>query len=202
MHYEITSWSPTLADDRDVLEHSSAEKEHLVHSIRGTQKADFEGTMLNHTPKLDSSCSNQYQVWAQLDNVKSHLILSPRDIIAVLYNLKPLWIGCRAFGIHWFPSADNRYYYPVADGGKAVYVVHIQCRESRQLIINGLRPLYSLAEAVQRFIYVKCFHWANNRGKYVDGFYNPMIDDKYGHIRWPLIMITITTLRRALLQWQ
>jgi hypothetical protein len=45
-------------------------------------------------------------------------------------------------------------------------------------------------------------HLANNRGKYADGFYNYMIDDKDGHIPWPLIMFTCPALRYALLEWQ
>jgi len=42
----------------------------------------------------------------------------------------------------------------------------------------------------------------NNCGKYADGFYNSMIDDKNGHIPLPLIMFTCTALRHALLEWQ
>jgi hypothetical protein len=42
----------------------------------------------------------------------------------------------------------------------------------------------------------------NNNGKYGDGFYNSMINDKDGHIPSPLIMFTCIALRRALLEWQ
>jgi len=42
----------------------------------------------------------------------------------------------------------------------------------------------------------------NNRGKYADGFYNSMIDDKDSHRSLPLIMFTCTALRHALLEWQ
>jgi hypothetical protein len=49
---------------------------------------------------------------------------------------------------------------------------------------------------------MKIHHQANNRGKYADGIYNSMIDDKDGHIPSPLIMITCTVLRHALLEWQ
>jgi hypothetical protein len=41
-----------------------------------------------------------------------------------------------------------------------------------------------------------------NRGKYADGFYNSMIEDKDGYIPSPLIMFTCTVLRHALLEWQ
>jgi hypothetical protein len=85
---------------------------------------------------------------------------------------------------------------------KVVYAVQIQCRESRKLLTNGQRPLYFLVEAIPRFIYIKFYHQANNRGKYADGFYNSMIDDKDSHIPSPLIMFTCTALPHALLEWQ
>jgi hypothetical protein len=85
---------------------------------------------------------------------------------------------------------------------KVVYAVQIQCRESRKLLTNDQRPLYFLAEAFPRFIYIKFYHRANNRGKYADGFYNCMIDDKDGHIPSPLLMFTCPALCHALLEWQ
>jgi len=83
-----------------------------------------------------------------------------------------------------------------------VYAVQIQCRECRKLLTNSQRPLYFLVEAIRRFIYIKFYHRANNRGKYADGFYNSMIDDKDGHIPSPLSTFTCTGLRHALLEWQ
>jgi len=53
-----------------------------------------------------------------------------------------------------------------------------------------------------QFIYMKFYHRANNRGKYADGFYNSMINDKDSHIPSPLIMFICTPLRNALLEWQ
>jgi len=85
---------------------------------------------------------------------------------------------------------------------KVVYAAQIQCRESRKLLTNGQRPLYFLAEAIPQFIYIKFYHWANDRGKYADGFYNSMIHDKDGHIPSPLIMFSCTALRHATLEWQ
>jgi len=41
-----------------------------------------------------------------------------------------------------------------------------------------------------------------NRGKYADGFHNSMIHDKDGNILSPLIMVTCTVFRHALLEWQ
>ena len=83
-----------------------------------------------------------------------------------------------------------------------VYAVQIQCRLSQKLLTNGQHPLYFLAEASPGFVYIKFYHRANNRGKYASGFYNSMIDDKDGHTPWPLIMLTCTTLRHALVEWQ
>jgi hypothetical protein len=85
---------------------------------------------------------------------------------------------------------------------KVVYAVKIQRRECRKLLTNGQRPLHFLAEALLVCIYIKSYHWANNRGKYADGFYNSIIDDKEGHIPSPLIMFTCIALRHALLEWQ
>ena len=81
-------------------------------------------------------------------------------------------------------------------------MVQIQPRESRKLLTTGQRPLDFLAEAIPGFIYIKFHHWANNRGKYADGYYNSMIDAKDCHIRLPLIMFTCTALRHALVEWQ
>ena len=83
-----------------------------------------------------------------------------------------------------------------------MYAAQIQCRDSRKLVTNGQRPLYILAEAITRFIYIKLYHRANNRGKYADGFDNSIINGKDGHIPSALIMFTCTALRHALLEWQ
>jgi hypothetical protein len=50
---ESISGSPTLADDRDVLQPRDAGKQYLVHSIRGTHKGDLESGMLKEWPMLD-----------------------------------------------------------------------------------------------------------------------------------------------------
>jgi len=81
-------------------------------------------------------------------------------------------------------------------------VAQIQRRESRKLLTNGQRPLYFLSEAIPRFLYIPFYHRANNRGKYADGFYNSMINDKDGHLPSQLIMFTCTALRHAPLEWQ
>ena len=83
-----------------------------------------------------------------------------------------------------------------------VYTAQIQHRESRKLLTSGQRPLYFLVEAILWVNYVKFYHWANNRGKYADGFHNSMIDNKDGHIPSPVIMFTCTVLRHALREWR
>ena len=83
-----------------------------------------------------------------------------------------------------------------------VLAFQIQCRESRKLLTNGQRTLDLLAEAIPGFIYIKFYHRANNCGKYADGLYNSMIDDKDSHIPLPLIMFTCTVLHHGLMEWQ
>jgi hypothetical protein len=85
---------------------------------------------------------------------------------------------------------------------KVVYIVQIQHRECRKLLTNGQRLQYYLAEAYSWFIHIKFYHRANKRGKYADGSYNSMIDNKDGHIPSPLIMFTCIALRHALTQLQ
>jgi len=51
-------------------------------------------------------------------------------------------------------------------------------------------------------MYIKFYHRANNRGKYADGSYTSLIDDKEGHIPSIVIMFTCTAFRHALLMWQ
>jgi len=50
-------------------------------------KADHERDMLKQRPTLDNTCSNWYQVRAQVDKVKSHFIQSACDNIAQQYDL-------------------------------------------------------------------------------------------------------------------
>jgi len=84
---ESISWSPTLADDRKVLEHSYAAKQHLIHSIWGTHKWDLERGILKQQPKLNTTRLNHYQVRVQVDQVRSHFIHTVWDSMAELYNL-------------------------------------------------------------------------------------------------------------------
>jgi hypothetical protein len=85
---------------------------------------------------------------------------------------------------------------------KVVYAVQIQRRDCRKLLTNALRQLYFPAESIPRCSDITFYQRANNRVKYGDGLYNSLIDDKDGHIPSPLIMVTCTALRHALLEWQ
>jgi len=75
------SWSPTLADNREVLEYRYAAKLHLVHSMWSNHKGDIERGMLKQRPTLDITRSNQYQIRAQADKIKSHCTQSARNTI-------------------------------------------------------------------------------------------------------------------------
>jgi hypothetical protein len=68
--------------------------------------------------------------------------------------------------------------------------------------MNSQHPLYFQSEAIPRIICIKFYHQVNNRSKYVDGYYNSMINDKDCHISSPLLMSTCTALVHALLGWQ
>jgi len=87
MPCEIIRRSPTLADNREILEHRYAAEQHLVHSIWGMHNGDLERGMLKQRPTLDMTLSNWYLVWAPVDKVKSHFIESERDHIMELYDL-------------------------------------------------------------------------------------------------------------------
>jgi len=54
---ESISWSPTLADNIDILEHSYAAKQQLVNSIWGMRKGDLETGMQMQQPMMDITCS-------------------------------------------------------------------------------------------------------------------------------------------------
>ena len=112
---ESISWSPTLEDNRDVLEHHYAAKQHLVHRIQGTHKWDLQRGMLNQRPTVDITWSNRYQVRAQVDKVKSHFIQSARDNIAELYDHHRLESAAEHLAFIDSLLADNKYLFPVAE---------------------------------------------------------------------------------------
>jgi hypothetical protein len=109
------SWSPTLAENRDVLEQRYAAKQHLIHTIRGSHKGDRERGMLNQRPTVDITRSNRYQIRAQVDKVKSHLIKSVRDNIADLYDLHQFESAAERLEFINSLLAHNKYLLPIAE---------------------------------------------------------------------------------------
>jgi len=71
--------------------------------------------MLKQRPMLDITRSNQYQVRAQVDKVKSHFIQSARDNIAELYDLHRFESAAERLEFIDSLLADNKYLFPVAE---------------------------------------------------------------------------------------
>ena len=65
---------------------------------------------------LDITCSNQYQVWVQVDKVKSHLIQSARDNIAELDDLHRFESAAEHLEFIDSLLADSKDLFPVAEG--------------------------------------------------------------------------------------
>jgi len=78
-------------------------------------KGDLERGMLTQRPMLDSTCSNWYQVQAQVNKVKSHYIQSAWDNIAGLYNLHHFESDAERLEFIDSLLADNKYLFPVAE---------------------------------------------------------------------------------------
>jgi len=71
--------------------------------------------MLKQRPTLDITRSNQYQVRAQVNKVKSHLIQSARDNIVELYDLHHFESATEHLEFIDSLLADNEYHFPVAE---------------------------------------------------------------------------------------
>jgi len=71
--------------------------------------------MLKQRPTLDITHSNQYQVHAQVDKVKSLLIQSARDNIAELYDLHRFESATERLEFIDSFLADNKHHFPVAE---------------------------------------------------------------------------------------
>jgi len=71
--------------------------------------------MLKQRPTLDITRSNQYQVRAQFNKVKSHSIQSARDNIAELYDLHRFESAAERLEFIDSLLADNQYLLPVAE---------------------------------------------------------------------------------------
>ena len=111
---ESISWSPTLADGGEVLEHRYLENQHFIHTIWGTHMGDLERGMLKQRPTFDSTHSNRYQARAQVNTILSHFIQSARDNIAELYDLHHFESDVEHLEFIDSPRADNMYRFPVA----------------------------------------------------------------------------------------
>jgi len=71
--------------------------------------------MLMQQPRLDITRSNQYQVRAQVDKVKSHCNKSARDYIAELYDLHRFESDAEHLEFIDSLLADSKYLFPVAE---------------------------------------------------------------------------------------
>jgi hypothetical protein len=71
--------------------------------------------MLKQRPTLDITRSNQYQVRAQVDKVKSHFIQSGTDNIAELYDLHRFESATEGFEFIDSLLADNKYLFLIAE---------------------------------------------------------------------------------------
>jgi len=78
-------------------------------------KGDLERGMLKKRPTLDITRSNQYQVRAQVEKVKSHCIQSARDNIAELYDLHRFESDAERLEFIDSLLADYKYLFPVAE---------------------------------------------------------------------------------------
>jgi hypothetical protein len=79
------------------------------------RKGDLERGMLKRRPTLDITRSIQYQVRAEVDNVKFHFIQSGRDHIAELYDLHHFESDTEHLEFIDSLLADNQYLFPVAE---------------------------------------------------------------------------------------
>ena len=71
--------------------------------------------MLKQQPTLDITRSIQYQVHAQVDQVKSHFIQSERDTVAQLYDLHRFEPYAEHLEFIHSLLADNIYPFPVTE---------------------------------------------------------------------------------------
>jgi len=71
--------------------------------------------MLNQRPTLDITCSNRYQVQAQVDKVKTHFFQSAMENIAELYDLHRFESVTERFEFIDSLLADNKYLFPTAE---------------------------------------------------------------------------------------
>jgi len=145
--------------------------------------------MLKQWPRLDITRSNRHQLRAPVDTLKYHYIQSSMDNIAEHYNLH----GFESVAEHLENInsllADNKYLFPIAEhvegGVRGPNPMQIESKAANEWLLSTSFP----AIANTWFIYIKFYHWVNNRGKYADGVNNSMMKDKDGHTPSPLIIL-------------
>jgi hypothetical protein len=74
--------------------------------------------MLKQWPTLDITCSNWDHVWAQVDQVKSHLIQSVKDNIAKYYDIHRFEFAAECLEFIDSLQGDNKYLFPLAEHGE------------------------------------------------------------------------------------
>ena len=104
-----------MSDNRHELEHRYATKQHLVHSILGTNKGDLERGLLKQLPMSDITQSNRYQVCVQVYEVKSHFIQSAMDHLAELDDLHSFESTAERLEFIDSILTYNKYLFPVAE---------------------------------------------------------------------------------------
>jgi hypothetical protein len=115
MCWESISLSPTLADNRDLLEHHYAAKQHFIRTIRGTHQGDLQRCMLNKRPTLAIPRLNGYQVRTQIGKVRSHLIQSFRGNIAELHDLHRFESATQSLEFIDSHLPYNKYLFPLPE---------------------------------------------------------------------------------------
>jgi len=202
MNCTLNCWNPTLADNREVLEHHYAAKHHLVHGIWGTHKEDLVRGMLIQWPPVYIRCTNWYPIRAQVNMFKSQSFPSAQGKIAEYNDVHCSESDADHLEFMHSRQVDNQYISPAAENVDVVYTVHNVGRESRKPHTTSQRPLYIQVQAIRGYIYLKLTHQVNSWSQLAYGLYNCMIDDNDGHIPLPLVMFTCTTMRHALQKWK
>jgi len=158
--------------------------------------------MRKQRPTLLITRSNRYQVRAQVDKVKSHLIRSARDNVAERDDVHHFESSAESLEFIDSLLADNKYLFHVPElvqggvcGPNPTQTESKAANEwpASTLLPGGSKPGVYLHQILSS---------RDNRGTYADGFYNSVIDDKDGHIPSPLIMFSCSALRHALVEWQ
>jgi len=90
---------------------------------------------------LNITCSNRYQVCAQVDKVKSHFIQPARDNIAELYDLHSFESDAECLEFIVSLLADNKYLFPLAE--HVVGGVHSPNPTQRVSKAANKRPAYT-----------------------------------------------------------